>query len=132
MQVRVIDFQVWADFMLGTRPNVPVLNATLTMEFDQAHLGDASALQGHIILARARGEILARGTLHANIHPIGFDTPPPGTESVSFYMGADYAMPTHPAEPVTENEAVVGTAIIELGDLDILVHLPEAKVAFTF
>ena len=123
MEPTGIEFQVWQDFMPGTRAGGPPLHATVVFYIEGA---DTSSGSGSIILRRASGEeiVTAQLELVRSVDDLGLKQP--GPQRVTFSMTA-----TPVSVELKEGEPIKGTAKVRLGGSDLMIELPVTPLQFT-
>ena len=126
MDVRVVDFQVWQDYMPAVPPSGPPLHVALTLEVDSAASISRSGRVGSITLQRASGEEIVTADLETTqrVDDMGLVRP-----------GGSQVILTMPPQPVktqlTEGETIKGMARIEIDGQEVSVPLPETPLMFT-
>ncbi|HYO49779.1 MAG TPA: hypothetical protein VEW94_07995 [Chloroflexia bacterium] len=123
MEPTGIEFQVWQDFMPGTRQGGPPLHATVVFYIEGVDTGSGS---GSITLRRASGEEIATAQLELVRWVDDLGLKQPGPQRVTFTMTA-----TPVSVELKEGELIKGTAKVRLGGTDLTIELPETELVFT-
>jgi hypothetical protein len=123
MEPTGIEFQVWQDFMPGTRAGGPPLHATVVFYIEGV---DTASGSGSITLTRAAGEEIATAQLELlrSVDDLGLKQP--GPQRVTFTMTS-----TPTSVELKEGELIKGTVKVRLGGTDLTIELPETALVFT-
>lgn len=123
MEPTGIEFEVWQDFMPGTRAGGPPLHATVVFYIEGVDTGSGN---GSITLRRASGEEIATAQLELVRWVDDLGLKQPGPQRVTFTMTA-----TPVSVELKEGEIIKGTAKVRLGGTDLTIELPEVPLQFT-
>jgi hypothetical protein len=123
MEPTGIEFEVWQDFMPGTRAGGPPLHATVVFYVEGVDTGSGN---GSITLRRANGEEIATAQLELVRWVDDLGLKQPGPQRVTFTMSS-----TPVSVELKEGEIIKGTAKVRLGGTDLMIELPEVPLQFT-
>lgn len=126
MEVKLIDFQVWQDFMPRIGNGGPPLHATLIIEAQNVPGVSASNSGGTVNIMQPNGELIVSAPLRLNEQEDDLGMAQPGARQMGFIM-----QPAQISVKLKENQMVKATANLKLGDRDATVEVPEAGVTFT-
>lgn len=123
METKIVDFQVWQDFMPRVNAGDPPLHALVAIEIEASNALTPTAT---VTLSRAAGETIVQAPLS-----LLDGTPPtegsaPGTVRLEFNMQSA-SVPMQ----LTEGEKIGGTVTLNLGGREVNLPLPEAELMFT-
>jgi hypothetical protein len=126
-QARVVDFQVWQDFMPGPARSAPPLHAVVELEVSNGAGVGADSAGGTITITRQSGEVLlSAARLILGQQSADLATAQPGPRRLSFSIE-----PGHVATTLTEGETLQGTATVTFGGRRFDLTLPQTSLVFT-
>ena len=119
----VIEFSVWQDFMPIVPRDGAHLHAALILEMQCPPGLTPADIRGSITIRRADGTEILAATLQVNELE---DAATSGVKRISVYMES-----APPPMTLTEGEMVSGTAILNVGQQQVEIQLPETPLQFT-
>jgi hypothetical protein len=127
MEPKVVDFQVWQNFMPMVPASGAPLHAILTLEISSTLGLNTGNTGGTITITRLNGEVIANSKLSISEQSDDLGMAQPGPRRLTFVMG-----PAAINTRLTNGEMIQGTATVTLGDRRFDLKLPQTAVLFTY